>query len=152
MQSVATKPIAVNEPPVSKFESELLSREIPRPSAIPIQRTDQTPDPVAEKSAEPEPVEAKIQTREEPPVEPTPKLASWVIQVASFASKRNATKLAKKLRAAGLDTVEPQQIDVDGKTMYRVKVGPEIDKGRAEKLLPKIKQISGLTGKVIQYP
>ncbi len=75
-----------------------------------------------------------------------------MIQVGSFSNQDNATKLVQRLRKAGLDTMPPQPVIVNGKQLYRVKVGPELDKANAEKLLKEVKKVAGLQGTVIRYP
>lgn len=77
--------------------------------------------------------------------------SGWVVQVGSFTKKPNATKLRNKLRNQGMASFV-----VTGKSdkgeVYRVRVGPEISRDDAEKLQEKIKQITKLTGLVMQYP
>ena len=53
---------------------------------------------------------------------------------------------------AGFETMEPEPATVAGKTVYRVQVGPEADRRRAEQLLPRISKAAGLTGTVMSYP
>ena len=106
-------------------------------------------------AATPEPVIPPPKPAEKPAPEPTqnkPGLSAWVIQVGSFSNQENAKKLVERLRTAGLDTMDPQPAVINGKQLYRVKVGPELDKGNAEKLLPRVKQVAGLQGTVIRYP
>lgn len=76
----------------------------------------------------------------------------WIIQVGSYANRTNAESLVKKLRKNGLDTLEVQAVQMEGKTLYRVRVGPEISRGNAEKLLPRVTKISGAKAKVLKYP
>ncbi|WP_456380432.1 SPOR domain-containing protein [Thiolapillus sp.] len=83
---------------------------------------------------------------------PSPSPSAWVVQVASFSSRASAEKLVKKLRKAGFDTMDPAAVTVGGKKYYRVQVGPELDRKRAQKLLPRINKISGAKGQVVRYP
>ena len=79
-------------------------------------------------------------------------LSAWVVQVASFSSRNSAEKLVKKLRKAGFDTMDPVAVTVKGKRYFRVQVGPELEKQRARKILPKINKIAGAKGQVVRYP
>ncbi len=82
-------------------------------------------------------------TKEEPVTEtksePATKvgLNGWVVQVGSFSNSENAKKLVKELQdkkyAAFTD-----QVDLNGKILHRVLVGPEVDKKRAELLMEKL--------------
>ena len=49
--------------------------------------------------------------------------AQWV-QVGSFADKDNARRLADRLRDAGVDDVDMDHVEVDGRDLWRVRVGP----------------------------
>jgi DedD protein len=90
---------------------------------------------------------------EPPPVQPpvAPSLHGWIIQVASFSSSNNAEEVADKLRTAGFQA-RIEQAQVKGRTVYRVQVGPEADKARAEALLERIRQAVQLRGKLLAYP
>ena len=103
----------------------------------------------------PERAELQTSPANQESVKPPPArvaLGSWVVRVGSFGSRDNAQRLVQKLRAAGLDTMAPEPVEVRGKTLYRVMVGPEIDRERAIALLPKIKKVSQLQGQVYAYP
>ncbi len=78
-------------------------------------------------------------------------LTAWVVQLGSFASKVNADKLNLSLRKSGFPAfVEP--LTKNGKTSYRVRVGPEILRADADALLKKIKSKMKLDGIVLSYP
>lgn len=129
-------------------ESDVLSR--PPSDIVPAQSGAASP-PMAEKAAPPpsQPQgsrEAAIQAPElVPELESAPPpqrtaLSSWVIQVASFSSRENADNLVKMLRAEKFDSfVEPAQ--VKGKKVYRVRVGPEIDRRQADETLLQINRL-----------
>jgi DedD protein len=102
----------------------------PAPAASP------APAPTA---AKPAPVSAGATGSAEP--------KTWVVQVGSFAKSANAAKVADKLRAAGFDTVV-DKVKVKGQTLYRVQVGPESDRGRAERLRLRIRQKLKMDGTV----
>jgi DedD protein len=78
-------------------------------------------------------------------------LTAWVVQVASLASQANAEKLAADLRGKGHSTfLEP--IRTDGRTLFRVRVGPEADRSRADRVLEDIRHQFGIQGQVVRYP
>lgn len=78
-------------------------------------------------------------------------LTAWVVQLGSFSTKVNADKLNLSLRKAGFPAfVEP--LTKDGKTSYRVRVGPEILRSDADALLKKVKAKMKLDGIVLSYP
>jgi DedD protein len=78
-------------------------------------------------------------------------LTAWVVQLGSFESKVNSDKLNLSLRKAGFPAfVEP--LTQNGKTSYRVRVGPEILRADADALLKNIKTKMKLEGIVLSYP
>ena len=84
---------------------------------------------------------------------PVKGLTSWVVQVGSFESKENSESLvAGTLKKAGFTAfVDP---GTSNKTeIYRVKIGPELSKEKADKLAITIKEKQKLTKAiVVQYP
>jgi len=147
---------------------EPVEMELPEPPA-----DSGTPDPTADTAAaESEPAPKPPQTAEAPPTqadtpataeapadntaakssEPaTPKPSGWVIQLGSFTQEENARDLNAKLREAGHPSfVEPAT--QDGNKVYRVRVGPEVMRGEAEKLRDRIAADFDIKGIVISYP
>jgi len=142
--------VAANQgsPAASRVTTEKAAPAVEITPATPV-----TSEAVA--ATKPEPVKQPPKPVEKPtpaPEQAKPGPSAWVIQVGSFSNQENAKKLVQRLRKAVLDTLDPQPAVVNGKQLYRVKVGPELDKRNAEKLLPKVKQVAGLQGTVIRYP
>ncbi len=93
----------------------------------------------------------KTEARNRTDVEKAVGLSAWVVQLGSFSSKVNADKLNLNLRKAGFPAfVEP--IKQDGETAYRVRVGPELLRADADKLLAQIRKKMELEGIVLRYP
>ena len=135
------------EPPV--FESQLLRDEVPAP--VPLPPLVAATDPVVASQPEETPEldsSAALPTPFEPPVN----LQSWVIRVGTFRSRENAERLVAKLREAGFDTLDPEKVDSEGGVLYRVHVGPQVDRRRALSLLPKVKEVTQLDAKIRSYP
>jgi DedD protein len=62
----------------------------------------------------------------------------WAVQVGAFSTAAKADKVAAELRSAGYRAyVSP--VSKSGKTLQRVRVGPEADRARAEGLAAKLK-------------
>jgi len=78
-------------------------------------------------------------------------LTNWFVQVGSFSKKDNALELRDRLRNAGY-TAFVETSTVDGTTIHRVKVGPEMDKARAEEDRQAIQDKFNLKGLVISEP
>jgi DedD protein len=131
-----------NVPPVP--DQEFPSR------VLPLQREEVAAPPVSEITAEEKP-EGRIDRGEEPavteqapddkpatePVKPREGLSAWVIQVGSFSDRGNAEKLVGQLREQKFSAFM-EQVDIKGKTLFRVHVGPEIDRQLAEEMLARV--------------
>jgi DedD protein len=62
----------------------------------------------------------------------------WVVQVGAFSTAEKANKLAAELKSAGFRAyVSP--VSKSGKTLQRVRVGPEADRSGAEGIAAKLK-------------
>jgi DedD protein len=145
--SLPELPAEPPEPPV--FEAQLLRDEVPAPVPLPPLVAAMDPPAISgpEETPETDPA-AALPTPFEPPVN----LQSWVIRVGTFRSRENAERLVAKLRAAGFDTLDPERVDSEGRVLYRVHVGPQIDRRRALSLLPKVKEVTRLDAKIRSYP
>ncbi len=73
---------------------------------------------------------------------------SWVVQVVSLSSKANALALRDKLRKGGFAT-QVEQVRIDGKTHYRVRVGPFLERADADRAREQIAQRFAQNGRVM---
>ncbi|MCG6864523.1 MAG: SPOR domain-containing protein [Thiogranum sp.] len=127
-----TRPLPLPEP-----ESEPESAQSPRAETTP---------PRPEKQAEvPKPAPAGDEAGEPGP------LGNWVVQMASFSSEQNALRLRDRLRKAGFVT-QVEKVLVDGKTHFRVRVGPYLERAEAERDRNKMADTVKLNGRVLSYP
>ena len=106
----------------------------------------------ARKAAEPDPVVLSVP---KPPVKPKPVKApgprAWILQVGSFSSKKNADQLVKRLRAKKFPAFH-EQATVNRKTVFRVRVGPELDRKLAERMQDRIAKDFKLKGQLVRHP
>jgi rare lipoprotein A len=70
----------------------------------------------------------------------TPKPALY-LQVGAFADAANAERAAAKVRAAHLGPVQVVQVQVDAKTVQRVRLGPLKDADEADRLTPRLRDL-----------
>lgn len=111
------------------------------PQPVPESDTaDESAPPVVEPEPEPEPVAAK----------PGP-LGSWVVQMGSFSSEQNALRLRDKLRKSGF-TTQVEKVRIEGKSRFRVRVGPFLKRVEAEQSQKRIRDKLTLKGRVLSYP
>lgn len=118
------------------------TQALPAPSVAP------TPTPTVTAKPDRVPTATAPATAGRPvAVEPAPKLAAkpvtrptgeaWVVQLGSFASRENAEKLAVTLRAKGYRAFV-SEFHGSSRTLYRVRVGPEQDRARAEAIAARL--------------
>jgi cell division septation protein DedD len=99
--------------------------------------------PEADTTAEPEP-----RPMPEPPPAASASGGGWAVQVGAFGSPDTARKLVGDLNGAGYRAfVSP--VNRGGRTLYRVRVGPQGDRAAAEQLVPRLKA-RGLPATVVQ--
>lgn len=67
--------------------------------------------------------------------------SSMYIQAGAFSSAANATSLVERLRSRGVQNGFVQRDDVDGRTLYRVRVGPLPSVGEFDRVLAKLKAL-----------
>ncbi len=76
---------------------------------------------------------------------------AWVLQVASFSSRKNADQLVTRLRAKKFPAFQ-EEASVDGAKVFRVRIGPELDRKLAEKMLKRVTKEFKLKGQIVRYP
>ena len=81
-------------------------------------------------------------------IETNTALSAWAVQVAAFGEKDKAVALQEKLLAKKLSAFT-EQSGKGNKILYRVKVGPELQRENAEKLRDKIEKEHGLKGSFV---
>lgn len=128
------------------------------PSAQPPQapvsalRKDEDPDfqPPVEAHPQPEQESEQAPPRESQP-SVSPELAAFVVQVGSFRSQDNASGLRNQLRDQGFSAFV-EESSAGGEAIYRLRVGPVIERTDAEELMHRLKQDADLDGLVMSHP
>jgi len=138
-----------NIPPQPPVDEEYHSRVLPLPDDEPLipPLTAEERNAAARAAVEtPDPVPGR-----ESVVEPRVGLSAWVVQVASLSSRANAEALASDLRERG-HTAFLEEVYVNSKNLFRVRVGPDVDRERAKREAQKIFEEVELQGQVVRYP
>jgi len=131
-EDTLTRPLPLPEP-----DSEPESAQSPG--------AETTPPPTEKQAEAPKPAPAGDKAGEPGP------LGNWVVQMASFSSEQNALRLRDRLRKAGFVT-QVEKVLVDGKTHFRVRVGPYLERAEAERDRKKMADTVKLNGRVLSYP
>ncbi|MCK9529788.1 MAG: SPOR domain-containing protein [Gammaproteobacteria bacterium] len=83
---------------------------------------------------------------------PTDAPQAWVVQLGSFAQAANAMALRDKARSKGFDAFVEQVKVEGGKLAYRVRVGPEAQRERADTLKLQVAKALGVDTVVMSHP
>lgn len=76
---------------------------------------------------------------------------AWALQLGSFSQEVNAQSMRDRLRAKGYASYV-DKLKKPNKTVYRVRIGPELDKKRLEKLKLELLEKEKMKGMVVQHP
>lgn len=76
---------------------------------------------------------------------PADPLVRWVVQVGSFGSPKSADALVAELRLSGL-TAFSEKVSSGGGSVYKVRIGPELNREKATELARKVKLEHHLDG------
>lgn len=131
-----TDALPVPEPPLRESEDVVVSRPPPRPDPAPSEQSAPSPQPEASRATAP------TQPKAVGPKSVPAGASAWVVQVASLGSPESARELQDELRGKGYPAFVEQAV-VNGKRYYRVRVGPEVDRGLADRIAAKLEGETG---------
>jgi len=129
-ERIIEMPAAPEFPPVKAFSSK---KEVTAPKSAPVPVAAAKTEPSVSSAAPEQPVKA------------------FALQVSTVTIKDNAYALRDKLRKKGYSAYVETRTR-DGKTSYRVRIGPELDMNRLEKMKKKLNKELGLDGFVVNHP
>jgi len=138
------------EPPVTP-EPEPATPEPAVPEQVPTPPPAPAPQQPPESAAQPAPQAAAppaVPEKAPPPAD----VSGWVVQVGSFSERDKAVALRDRLQAAGFDGFTDAFAAGDGKTMYRVRIGPVEARAEADRLHRRLKAEQKLDGYVTRQP
>lgn len=148
-----------------KAESAPLPTAKPKPQPVKPSETlhtDNEADTPPFKTVTPKPAPAPtpkpVVAQQPKPAAPAPaskpeaaELTAWVVQTGSFTSEAKAKALAEKLRQSRFAAFVERAPGESGFT-YRVQVGPELDRARAEQIQKQIEGSVGVKGIIVPHP
>ena len=122
-----------------KFINELKIPEPPKETFA--ETAENLPDSVEQVLTLPEAPPLYVeQPKAQKPETPASGLVRWIIQVGSFADRKNALILQDELRKKGFSTfLDSVETEKNGK-LFRLRIGPELDKKRAEVIKVKLEK------------
>jgi DedD protein len=124
----------------------------PRPEFPPMEEValkPVVPVHIEPEQAKPEPPPATVAPP--PEYEPVPPPTAFTLQVATFSKEASAIALRDKLRKKG-HTAYVDSTHGNNRISYRVRIGPELEMARLEKLKARILKEDKLDGFIANYP
>lgn len=88
--------------------------------------------------------------RAPPAVSPAP-AEGFAVQIGALRSEADANALRDRARAAGFASYV-ERANISGSTLWRVRVGPELQRANADKLKGEVKTKLGIDGNVVPHP
>lgn len=131
--------------------------ELPQPEPPPVpafvEQLDVAPDAVQVVAS---PKEARLEQKNAAPAKPVGvddkgHLKAWALRLATFADKNNALKLEQQLKGEGYSAYQKRMVTAQGKTLYRVYIGPEVRPDELQQIKAVIHKESGLEGIVVRF-
>lgn len=121
------------------------------PKTIPIDHDLPEPEIVKEKNTKSIVDTIKEATSSKEEKNPVIQKTVWAVQVGSFSKRSNALALKDKLNKKKMPTFV-ERIMKNNTAVYRVRVGPETTRKKAEALKLKLKKELKLSGLVVKHP
>jgi DedD protein len=110
------------------------------------------PDP---NTPEPQPVPtpqpgARTTPPEQPALDSSGLPVGWILQVATVSNAAKAEELRDTLLASG-EKAYVKKLEAGGKVLYRVSVGPNVERAQLEKIQPQIDSRFGVKSLIVRY-
>jgi len=131
--------------PLDEITQPVLPETSPSVSSTPAVQAPPTAAPGSPPAAEPAPAAPGK------PQGTASKPGAWVVQLGSFSSEQNAMALRDQLRAKGY-TAFVEKTKSGAASLYRVNVGPELERARAEAIRDALEKDMKQKGMVLHYP
>ena len=132
--------------PKLKDDSVASFAEVDKPNKV----TEKSKTPTKKKIVKTTTTEKKIITAKRVPAAKTTAKA-WAIQVGSFSERKNAFSLRNKLRKKQF-TAFVESVKTAKGNIYRVRVGPEVQRAQAEKTQKRLVKELKISGLVVAHP
>lgn len=129
------------EPAAAVVEPPVHAKAEPVPAVAPAK-----PQPEAMPEAEPAPAPAKPSARDDGDAIGSFLRSAWVVQAGVFGNDANARALAGRLKASGFKAFTRKTAEGT-----RVFIGPELDRGKAMAMLPRVQQLTQVKPMLVSF-
>jgi DedD protein len=136
-------PNSSESPPSAASSADIVGEAAAPPAVVPVSPAPAAPPPAAAPAAPP--VAAHVETPRSSPI--SAKSGTWAVQLGSFASRANADKLSRELKAQGF-SVYVLSGGAGSTLRYRVRIGPLSDREAAQRTAAKLKSLGHVSSMV----
>jgi DedD protein len=105
--------------------------------------------PVPSAAPTPEP-QARSTPPQKPALDSSGLPVGWILQVATVSNPAKADELRDKLLASG-EKAYVKKLEAGGKVLYRVSIGPNVERAQLEKIQPQIDSRFGVKSLIVRY-
>ena len=155
--SFATEPLPKPTSPEAKVRAEVPPPEIDevaqaRADEATVLENDEPPESLETltPAAEVRPPEPRSEPPEPPKLDPAGFPVGWVLQVATVGTEDRAEELTQQLVAKGYPAFT-QFIERNGKSLWRVRIGPKLEKAQFREIKEEVDRVIGVESMVIRY-
>ncbi|MDO2947726.1 SPOR domain-containing protein [Aeromonas simiae] len=139
-----TKP--VEKKPDPKPKPVQIAEAKPKPVEPPKPKATETP----KRASSGDPLGDLMSTLDKPKPAATASQGSWIIQLGAFKNVDSVNSIVAKLRAAGYPAHSVPRTPRQGE-LNRVVVGPDVSRDKLQGMLPRLNQLTALSGSVVAY-
>ena len=107
-------------------------------------------DGLAQLSGALESTERVVPSATEPLIDADGLAQFWVLQVATVSSQDRAETLVSGLRARQYKAFS-RQFQKEGKTLYRIQIGPNVERQRLENIKPEVDRAIAVESQILRY-
>jgi len=105
--------------------------------------------PVPSAASTPEPG-ARSTPPQQPALDSSGLPVGWILQVATVSNAAKADELRDTLLASG-EKAYVKKLETGGKVLYRVSIGPNVERARLERIQPQIDTRFGVKSLIVRY-
>lgn len=150
------EPVTVQSQPVPQATVPPKPEPEPKPKPKPAELAQAKPKPVETKQnvveSKPKSVDplGDLVSSLDKPKPASPSQGAWIIQLGAFKNVESVNSIVAKLRAAGYPAHTIPRTPRQGE-LNRVVVGPDVSRDKLQGMLPRLNQLTALSGSVVAY-
>ncbi|QFI54609.1 cell division protein DedD [Aeromonas simiae] len=141
-----TKPVEKKPDPKPQPKPVQIAEAKPKPALPPKPKATETP----KRASSGDPLGDLMSTLDKPKPAATASQGSWIIQLGAFKNVDSVNSIVAKLRAAGYPAHSVPRTPRQGE-LNRVVVGPDVSRDKLQGMLPRLNQLTALSGSVVAY-